>query len=280
MKNYKLVISYDGGRYHGWEHKKDVDTVQGKIESVLTRMCASTGKKTYAKQTEKAAKGDFLEGDSTEKDLTDEGMMEQVRINGAGRTDAGVHALAMVANVHMETELICDEIRSYMNRYLPDDIAILQVKEASERFHARFNATGKTYQYVCYDGPSKPVFDRKYTLFLEHSVDIKKMQSAAKLLMGEHDFKSFCGNPKMKKSTVRNVDSIDIRREDGYVYLTFHGNGFLQNMVRILTGTLLEVGYGRVRPEAMTEILEALDRSKAGPTAPAHGLRLLEVDYE
>lgn len=247
MKNYKLIIHYDGTRYHGWESKKGLDTIQGKLEAVLSKMCQAE---------------------------------EPIKINGAGRTDAGVHAEAMVANVHLETDLSSEEIRSYMNRYLPDDIAIAQVKEASDRFHARLNATGKTYQYVCYDGPSKPVFRRRYTLVLDQTVDVKKMQKAAEYLVGEHDFKSFCGNNKMKKSTVRRVDSIEIRREDGYIYLTFHGNGFLQNMVRILTGTLLEVGYGRMKPENMTGILQSLDRTKAGPTAPAHGLRLVEVDYE
>ncbi len=244
MKNYKMIISYDGGRYHGWEHKKDVDTVQKRIENVLSRMCG-----------------------------------QEIWINGAGRTDAGVHARAMVANAHMETDYSPTQIRDYLNHYLPDDIAVSEVKEASERFHARFNAVGKLYRYTCYDGPSKPVFDRKYTLVLEKSVDINRMRKAAEYLVGQHDFKSFCGNSKMKKSTVRLVDSIEINREGGYVRLDFHGTGFLQNMVRILTGTLLEVGYGRMRPEQMEEILEEKDRTKAGPTAPPQGLCLIRVDY-
>lgn len=244
MKNYKMVIRYDGGRYHGWEHKKDVDTVQKRIENVLSRMCG-----------------------------------QEIWTNGAGRTDAGVHAEAMVANAHMETDLSPTEIRDYLNRYLPEDIAVTEVKEASDRFHARFNAVGKLYRYTCYDGPSKPVFDRKYCLVLEKSVDINRMKKAAEYLVGQHDYKSFCGNSKMKKSTVRIVDTIEISREDGYVILDFHGTGFLQNMVRILTGTLLEVGYGRMKPEQMKEILEAQDRTAAGPTAPPQGLCLIHVDY-
>lgn len=274
MKNYKFTIAYDGTRYHGWEAKKEVETIEGKIENVLAKMCG-----------------------------------EPVNLNGAGRTDAGVHAQAMVANGAFDTTFSTREIQDYLNRYLPDDISIEEVREASDRFHARLNAVGKWYRYVCYDGPSKPIFDRKYVTVLGQSgtrqsepaqsgrknqaanqtdskqtgagfrVDIPKMQKAAEYLIGEHDFKSFCGNPKMKKSTVRQVDEIKITRRGGYIYFDYHGKGFLQNMVRILTGTLLEVGYGRKKPEDMVEILEALDRSKAGPTAPAQGLCLMEVKY-
>jgi tRNA pseudouridine38-40 synthase len=172
-----------------------------------------------------------------------------------------------------------EEILTYMNRYLPDDIAVLEVKEASERFHARYKAVGKTYRYTCFDGLVRPVFDRKYYTPIEQTLDVEKMQQAAAFLQGEHDFKSFCGNSRMKKSTVRIVDEITIKRSKGYVYLTFHGTGFLQNMVRIMTGTLLEVGLGRMEPEQVKEILEAQDRKVAGPTAPAKGLCLMKVDY-
>lgn len=244
-KNYKLKISYDGSRYFGWEHQPDRETIQGKIEQVLARM--------------------------VDQDMVD--------VIGAGRTDAGVHARAMIANVHLDTGMSPEEIRDYANRYLPDDIAILEVREAADRFHARYKAVGKTYQYTCFDGPVKPVFDRKYYTPLEQELDVDAMQEAARFLEGKHDYKSFCGNSRMKKSTVRIVDSISVRRRKGYVYLTFHGTGFLQNMVRIMAGTLIEVGQGRRRPEDMVEILEACDRKQAGPTAPAKGLCLLKVDY-
>ena len=244
-KNYKLKISYDGSRYFGWEHQPDRETIQGKIETVLARM-----------------------GD---KDMVD--------VIGAGRTDAGVHARAMIANVHLDTQMSPEEIRDYANRYLPDDIAILEVREAADRFHARYKAVGKTYQYTCFDGPVKPVFDRKYYTPLDQELDVEAMQEAAHFLEGKHDYKSFCGNSRMKKSTVRIVDTITVRRRKGYVYLTFHGTGFLQNMVRIMSGTLIEVGLGRKRPEEVGEILEACDRKVAGPTAPAKGLCLLKVDY-
>lgn len=244
-KNYKLKISYDGSRYFGWEHQPDRETIQGKIETVLARM--------------------------VDKDMVD--------VIGAGRTDAGVHARAMIANVHLDTQMSPEEIRDYANRYLPDDIAILEVREAADRFHARYKAVGKTYQYTCFDGPVKPVFDRKYYTPLDQELDVEAMQEAAHFLEGKHNYKSFCGNSRMKKSTVRIVDTITVRRRKGYVYLTFHGTGFLQNMVRIMSGTLIEVGLGRKRPEEVGEILEACDRKVAGPTAPAKGLCLLKVDY-
>ena len=189
---------------------------------------------------------------------------KEVEVIGAGRTDSGVHARGMVANAWMETEMSCEEIRDYMNRYLPDDIAVREVREASHRFHARYNATGKTYEYICHDGAVKSVFD---------------MPRAAELLKGEHDFRNFCVNPRMKKSTVRIVDRIDIRREGEYLHFTFHGTGFLQNMVRIMVGTLLEVGYGQLTLEQVTAALNATERQKAGPTAPAAGLCMIGVDY-
>ncbi len=247
--NYRLTICYDGTRYYGWEHQPGVElTVQGKIETVLARML------------------ELPEGEIPE-------------VISAGRTDAGVHAENMIANVFLDTDLSEKEIRDYLNRYLPEDIAIKEVAKAGDRFHARYNATGKTYRYTCYVGETKPVFDRKYVWELEEMPDLDAMRKAAALLMGEHDFASFCGNPKMKKSTVRRVDAIDIRREGDYLTLTFRGNGFLQYMVRILTGTLLEVGFGKRTPQSMTELIEARDRKLAGATAPAKGLRLVEVYY-
>ncbi|WP_029231510.1 tRNA pseudouridine(38-40) synthase TruA [Butyrivibrio sp. VCB2006] len=247
-QNYKLVISYDGTRYHGWEKKSGVDTIQGKLESVLNRMVNAEGN-------------------------------EEVNLIGAGRTDAGVHARAMTASVVLDTQLSEAQIQSYLNSYLPEDISVGEVKACSERFHARYNAIGKTYRYTCWYGSSKPVFDRKYVTVLDKEPDVAKMRRAAQYLVGEHDFKSFCGNNKMKKSTVRCVDTINIEESGNYIRFYFHGNGFLQNMVRILTGTLLEVGYGNITPEGVKDILEACDRSKAGPTARPEGLCMMKVDY-
>lgn len=244
MKNYKMTIAYDGSRYYGWQRLKNKETIQGKIEDVLEKM---TG--------------------------------EKVEINGAGRTDAGVHANNMVANVFFETDMTSEGITEYLNKYLPEDIAVKEVREASERFHARYNAVGKTYCYKCYFGKVKPVFDRKYVYTLDKMPDIKHMRKAAEFMLGEKDFASFCGNPHMKKSTVRNVDRIDILHKDGYIIFKFHGDGFLQNMVRIMVGTLLEVGYGNMVPEDITAILESKKRSNAGPKVPAKGLCLEKVDY-
>lgn len=245
-KNYRLTISYDGSRFYGWEHQPGIDlTIQGKLENVLSKL---TG--------------------------------EEVEVLGAGRTDAGVHAEAMTANCFLNTNLSAEEIRDYLNRYLPDDIAVTNVVEAGPRFHSRYNATGKTYRYTCYIGKTKPVFDRKYVYVLEGRPNLDKMKSAASYLCGEHDFAAFCSNPKMKKSTVRTVDTIDILTSGDYLTFTFHGNGFLQHMVRILTGTLLEVGFGKRTPESILSLFESKDRKEAGPTAPACGLCLIKVDYQ
>lgn len=248
-QNYKLTIAYDGTRYYGWEHQPNTDmTIQGKLENVFGKMM------------------DLPEG-------------ETIEIIGAGRTDAGVHARGMVANLRLDTRLSEDEIRDYANRYLPDDICVRTVRKASDRFHSRYNALGKTYRYTCYDGALKPLFDRKYVWVLDRMPDIKAMETAAGFLMGTHDFAGFCGNPKMKKSTVRKVDKIEIVQKGSYLTLTYHGTGFLQYMVRILTGTLVEVGLGERDPLSMPALLEAKDRRLSGVTAPARGLCLMQVDY-
>ena len=278
-QNYKLTISYDGTRYQGWEHQPGKDTIQGKLEIVLVRMLFAEGKLT-GEQLEKLA---ITTGSSDEYDWQRfYGCFEYppaVELIGAGRTDAGVSAKAMTASVFLDTDKDPDEIRKYMNRYLPDDISVDSVNIASERFHARYNAVGKTYLYTCYAGDTKPVFKRKYVYMLDEMPDVDAMRKAAELLKGEHDFKAFCGNTKMKKSTVRVVDDITIKVSKNYIYFTFHGSGFLQHMVRILTGTLLEVGFGRLSPSDIDRIIDSCDRKLAGPTAPAKGLCLIEVDY-
>lgn len=245
VKNYRLKIAYDGTRLYGWERQPGKDTVQGKLENVLSRMTGT-----------------------------------EIEVTGAGRTDAGVHARAMVANVHMDAgERDSDSIRDYLNLYLSDDIAITDVSECSDRFHARYNAKSRSYLYTIFDGPVKPVFNRKYYTRLDSPLDVELMKEGAQFLLGEHDFKSFCGNPKMKKSTVRSIEKLDIRRSKGYVYINIKGSGFLQHMVRIIAGTLIEVGYKKLEPSKVKEILEAKDRSLAGPTADAKGLTFMSVEY-
>ena len=258
-KNYKMTVAYDGTRYFGWEKQPGQEmTIQGKLETVLGRMLAGNG------------------ADAPETSPAD---LVPVEVIGAGRTDAGVHARGMVCNAYLDTALSPDEIRSYLNRYLPDDIAVTELREAGDRFHSRYKATGKTYCYTCYVGDAKPLFDRRYCYALPAMPDLDAMRRAAAYLCGEHDFASFCGNPRMKKSTVREVDRIDIVRRGDYLSFTYHGTGFLQYMVRILTGTLLEVGFGQRDPDSMPGLLEVCDRRLAGATAPAQGLCLMKVDY-
>lgn len=245
--NYKIILQYEGTRYHGWQKQGNTeDTIQGKLEKVLERLNGSP-----------------------------------VEVHGSGRTDAGVHAAGQVANFHLSMERDPEVVKRYLNQYLPEDIAVLQAGRVSERFHSRLNAIEKTYQYQIETGDRRDVFVRRMQYALGESLDIDAMRVAAELLCGTHDYKSFCGNPRMKKSTVRTVRQITIRqaRESHLVTLEFVGDGFLQQMVRILTGTLIEVGQGKRQPQEMMWILKAGDRQRAGYTAPAEGLCLMKVRY-
>ncbi|MBR6315594.1 MAG: tRNA pseudouridine(38-40) synthase TruA [Lachnospiraceae bacterium] len=245
IRNYKMIVRYDGTRYFGWEHQPDKETVQGKLETVLSRLAE-----------------------------------EEVEVIGAGRTDAGVHAEGMCCHFRTDTDLSPEELRELMNRYLPEDIAVVKLTEASDRFHARYNATGKTYRYTIYNGTAKPVFDRKYAWHIDGKLHLEKMKEAAEILRGKHDYAAFCKTAGKNKSTVRNVDRIDIRQKGEYLILEFHGDGFLRNMVRILTGTLVAVGKGQLDAEQVRALMEEGDRRKAPPTAPAQGLCLVKVDYD
>ena len=243
--NYRFDIQYDGTRYGGWQRQKTTDnTIQGKIEEVLFRMTGSP-----------------------------------VLIQGAGRTDAGVHALGQVANGHFDSRMSCEEICDYMNHYLPEDIEILRVSQVSERFHSRLNAREKLYRYRIGIGSHKNVFERKYLCPLHETYDVEAMEEAAGYLTGTHDFRSFCANKKMKKSTVRTIYEIRITELPKELQIDYRGDGFLYNMVRILTGTLIEIGRGSRKPEEIQAILEGRDRGLAGFTAPARGLSLVEVGY-
>lgn len=245
MQNYKMILAYDGTRYDGWQKQGNTgNTIQGKLEALLSRL---TG--------------------------------EEVEIHGSGRTDAGVHALGQVANFKLENKWDCAKLQEACNQYLPKDIAVCSLEEAEPRFHARLNAVEKTYRYRILTSPVRNVFERYYVYEYGSPLDTKAMREAAALLIGEHDFQSFCSTKRSKKSTVRKLYEINIAEEGGEVILTFRGSGFLYNMVRILTGTLIEVGQGKCRPEEMTDIILAKDRAKAGFTAPAEGLMLMTVGY-
>lgn len=243
--NFKLTIQYDGTRYDGWQRQGNTDnTLQGRLEGVLSRMVG-----------------------------------KPVEIQGAGRTDAGVHARGQVASVHLPEGYTPQEVQNYLNRYLPEDVAVVDVVEVGERFHARLSATGKEYRYHISMGSVPDVFARKYQYRVEEPLDLAAMERAAGYLTGKHDFRSFCGNRRFKKSTVREVFHIGVEVCGSDLTLVYRGDGFLYNMVRILTGTLLEVGLGQRTPESMVDILEARERTTAGKTAPAQGLVLQEVYY-
>ncbi len=243
--NVKLTIQYDGTRYDGWQRQGNTDnTLQGRLEGVLSRMVG-----------------------------------KPVEIQGAGRTDAGVHARGQVASVHLPEGYTPQEVQNYLNRYLPEDVAVVEVVEVGERFHARLSATGKEYRYHIRMGTVPDVFARKYQYRVEEPLDLAAMERAAGYLTGKHDFRSFCGNRRFKKSTVREVFHIGVEVCGSDLTLVYRGDGFLYNMVRILTGTLLEVGLGQRTPESMVDILEARERTAAGKTAPAQGLVLQEVYY-
>ena len=246
MRNFKVVLQYDGTRYQGWQRQVSTDnTIQGKIEALLSKMCEMP-----------------------------------VEIQGAGRTDAGVHAYGQVANFHIETEKTAAEVMEYMNEYLPEDISVIQCEEKTERFHARLNAKGKVYQYCIWNSDTKPVFRRKYVHQVPSKLDMTAIRKAADALCGTHDYQSFTSTKRGKKSTVRTVDSIDVERIGEELVFTFKGNGFLYHMVRIMMGTLIEVGLGIRKAEDIPSIIEAKDRSKAGHLIPGKGLALMEVAYD
>ncbi|MEG0566547.1 MAG: tRNA pseudouridine(38-40) synthase TruA [Hungatella sp.] len=245
IKNYKMVLQYDGSRYDGWQKQGNTDnTIQDRIEKVLTKM-----------------------------------VEKPVEVIGSGRTDAGVHAIGQVANAHFETEKTPEEIQEYLNRYLPDDIAVTNLEEAEDRFHSRLNATGKVYSYWIETAEKKPVFQRKYIYGLGEALDIEAMKCAAEKLCGTHDFKSFCSNKNSKKSTVRTLRAVNFQTHGTQIEIHFIGDGFLYNMVRILVGTLIEVGRGKRDPKTMGALLEAGERQAAGYTAPPEGLFLASVLY-
>lgn len=246
MKNYKIILAYDGGRYNGWQKQGNTDnTIQEKLEGILTA----------------------LAGCPTE-------------IYGSGRTDAGTHAYGQVANFHMNWLGTPEKLMDSINEKLPEDIAVLFIQAVSPKFHSRLSAKAKIYEYTIWNSKKPPVFDRKYVFWCQKSLDIEKMKTASKFFLGEHDFKSFCANKRMKKSTVRQIYDIQFYCSVDKVTIAYYGNGFLYQMVRIMTGTLIEVGEGKYKPEEIPLILEALDRKKAGFTAPAKGLALKEVFYE
>ena len=244
MRNLRLDICYDGTRYRGWQRipGKD-DTIQGKLETALSRI-----------------------------------LGEPIEISGSGRTDAGVHARGQVANFHCESRMPAADILAELRRYLPEDIGIYSCKDVSPRFHARLNAKEKTYRYRIWNSEMPCVFDRRFVAVMPEALDLDRMNRAAASFVGEHDFSAFCGNPKFKKSTVRFIRSLEVTRHGEEIHITVTGNGFIHNMVRILVGTLVEVGRGDRQADSVAELFGG-KRAEAGFLAPAQGLCLMEVMY-
>ena len=245
MRNIKCIVTYEGTRYQGWQRQESSDnTIQGKLEQLISRMCA-----------------------------------EKIEIQGSGRTDAGVHALGQVINFHTHSEMKVQEMLTYMNQFLPEDIAVVEIEEVSERFHSRLNAKGKQYSYRVWNSSVPNVFWRRFAHTVEQPLDVEAMKKAAGYLLGEHDFKSFTSTKKGKKSTVRNIKSIDIVQDGNMLTFTFKGNGFLYHMIRILVGTLIEVGLGDRSAESIPQTIAAKDREQAGALVPGKGLVLEQVFY-
>jgi len=240
-----LTVEYDGTNYSGWQFQKNAISVQQVLEEAIL---TATG--------------------------------ETVSVVGAGRTDAGVHAFAQCAHFDTQTTIPPDKIAYALNLVLPRDIRIRESRKVSDTFHARKSARGKHYRYVIYQSPHDCAINRDFCCHIRYDLNVEVMRTAAAYLKGTHDFASFCAAGSNVETTVRKISELQIQRIGEYIYIDVKGNGFLYNMVRIIVGTLLEVGSGRRSAASVAEILEAKNRSEAGPTAPAKGLFMVSVEYD
>lgn len=251
MKRVRLTVAYDGTNYHGWQLQNNGITIEEELNRALSQL---TG--------------------------------EEIRVIGASRTDSGVHALGNIAVFDTESLMPAEKISYALNQRLPEDIRIQKSEEVSADWHPRRCESRKTYEYRIYRAEFPMPTKRFYSYFTYRSLDVAKMREAARYLEGEHDFKSFCQagshvlqDPDQAESTVRTLFSLQVEEQGADLVLRVCGNGFLYNMVRIIAGTLIEVGQGKREPETMTGVLAACDRSAAGPTAPAHGLTLIKYEF-
>lgn len=245
MNKYKLIIEYDGTKYKGWQRLKNSDkTIQEKIELLLSKI-----------------------------------LEQHIEIHGAGRTDSGVHAYNQVAHFETKNKLDIEKLLNISNEMLPQDIVFKAIEEVDADFHARYSAKAKRYVYKIWNDQIPSALERKYSYHIPHKLDIDAMREAASYLIGEHDFSSFTADKSKKKSKSRTIYDIQIRIAGVKLELEFYGEGFLHKMVRIITGTLVDVGLGIKNPQDITEIIRKKDRQMAGDTVPSHGLYLLEVEY-
>jgi tRNA pseudouridine38-40 synthase len=245
VRNIKLTIEYDGGIYHGWQIQPGLRTIQGVVLEQIAQI-----------------------------------TQQKANLIGAGRTDAGVHALGQVASFKTESTIDLLALQRGLNSLLPSDIVVKAVEEVGEEFHARFSARSKVYQYRILNQPYPSAIWRDYAWFIPHELDLPSMQRCGKLLIGSHDFSSFRASGDESRHSIREVISLEIERRQGnFVVLTIEANAFLRGMVRSIVGTLVEVGRGKTSIAEFQEIFEAQDRRRGGITAPAHGLFLVEVKY-
>ncbi|MFA9465504.1 MAG: tRNA pseudouridine(38-40) synthase TruA [Velocimicrobium sp.] len=244
--NYKIKIMYDGSAYNGWQRQKNTDkTIQGILETSISLI-----------------------------------LGENIQLYGSGRTDAGVHAKGQIANFHTKVVVSLKQMQNSLNLMLPEDIKVLQLNAIDAKFHARRSAVKKRYSYSIWNSYISPVFERKYLYERVEKLDLNAMREASKYLVGEHDFRSFCSNRTFEKSTIRTIYSIDIEKTGDKIVIFYEGSGFLYNMVRILSGTLIEIGLGSRKPNSISALLEAKKRELAGFCAPPQGLCLDHVFYE
>lgn len=244
MKRVLLRIAYDGSKYHGWQVQPNKITVQEVINRELSSL-----------------------------------LKEEIQVIGASRTDAGVHALGNVAVFDSNTQIPSEKISYALNQRLPEDIVVRESREVPLDFHPRYQNSIKTYQYTILNSNFPSPINRFYSYFVYYPMDLEKMKKAASYLIGSHDFKSFCSTKTQVIDTVRTIYNISIEKEDETIKITISGNGFLYNMVRIIVGTLIKVGFSQYSPEDVLDMLMKMDRNVVGPTAPAHGLMLLGIEY-
>ncbi|MDO5520808.1 MAG: tRNA pseudouridine(38-40) synthase TruA [bacterium] len=244
MKRVKLIVAYDGTNYCGWQVQPNAVTVEGVINEKLSEL-----------------------------------LKEEITVIGASRTDSGVHAMGNVCVFDTESRMPAEKISYALNQRLPEDIRIQDSVEVDAEFHPRYQDCRKTYRYRVVASEFPNPIKRLYAHFVYRTLDLGKIREAANYLVGTHDFKSFCSANTQVKETVRTIYRVDVTQVDDEIIFEINGNGFLYNMVRIIAGTLLQVGMGAIKPEEIPGILEAKDRTKAGPTAPAKGLMLVEIKY-
>ncbi len=243
-KRIRLTVAYDGTNYHGWQLQDNGNTIEAELNKGLSEL-----------------------------------LGEEIRVIGASRTDSKVHALGNVAVFDTVSRMPAGKISYALNQRLPEDIRIQKSQEVPADWHPRRCESRKTYEYRIYRAEFPMPVKRLYSYFVYQPLDVGRMREAAAYLEGEHDFKSFCQTGAQVESTVRTIHSLWVEEQESDLIIRVCGNGFLYNMVRIIVGTLIEVGQGRREPESMQEILGALDRAAAGPTAPAHGLTLVKYEF-